>query len=291
MTLKVIVDGNETPLDDGNPFLLMAHDGWGMPRVNRLIERGPLQDGVSDLGFHLGARSAMLVIGIKQTTLSALYDARDQLLFLFKPENSPTLAWDLPNGDQRRIDVHFVGALGIPWNPDRWAAMKVGIDLYAPDPSFYHPSLLTTQFSTADSGELVFPIEFPIEFGFSSINEGVGIGYGGTWYSYPTIVLTGPLDNPIITNVTTGKKIELDYNIPAGDKVTITLTPGEISIVDDSDTNLIGTLTTDSDIADFRLIPSLEFGATETNNILIEASSATAASLIEINYRERFIGL
>ena len=149
MTLKVIIGSDEYSLDDGAICRLLAHDGWGMPRVSRLVDRGPLQHGHTDLGYHLQARQGTLVLGIVEKDLNEMYDRRGELLDLFKPMNDPLLEFDLPNGDVRRIAVHYGGDLSIPWRAKGWAAVKVGLDLVAPDPSFYDPAQQNVQFRSS----------------------------------------------------------------------------------------------------------------------------------------------
>jgi hypothetical protein len=85
-------------------------------------------------------------------------------------------------------------------------------------------------------------------FAFFQLN----IDYTGTWDGDQIdIIITGPIDNPIITNHTIDSSIELQYNIPAGDYVTITIRPEYVTVIDNHGNNLIGSITSISDLVDF----------------------------------------
>jgi hypothetical protein len=117
------------------------------------------------------------------------------------------------------------------------------------------------------------------------------IAYLGTWLTYPKIIITGPLNDAVITNQETGEKIELDYNIPAGRIVTIDLAYGVKTITDDLGVNLIGVLSADSDLATFHIAPDPEV----TNGLNHIAITGTGESIgttqIEIQFYTRYIGI
>lgn len=288
--LSVIVGSTETSLDDGTICRLLGYDGWGMSPIERLSQRGPLQHGESDLGFHLNPREGTLILGLEETTLESMYDKREQLLDLFKPQNDPKLQWALPNGVTRRIDVHLVDDLSMSWRPESWAALKIGLTLKAPDPSFYDPVLKLAQFTIEQLGELVFSITFPIKFNNSVINEGAVISNTGTWISYPTIELTGPMENPKIENLTIGDELQLLYSVSAGEVITIDLSPGAKMIENSTGENLIGTLSDDSDLGTFRLETD-PIAPNGNNSIQVQLGGASAATLVEFKYYLRYIGL
>jgi hypothetical protein len=117
------------------------------------------------------------------------------------------------------------------------------------------------------------------------------IPYVGTWLSYPKIVITGPLNDAVITHLETGEKIQLDYNIPAGRVVTIDLAYGEKTVKDDLGVNLIGVLTSDSDLATFHIAPDPEI-VNGLNHISIAGTSESIGTTqIEIQFLNRYFGI
>lgn len=288
--LSVINGATETVIDDGTIAVLLAHDGWGMAPLKRLTERSPLQDGETDRGFHLEPRRGSLVLGLKETTLSGMYDKRDQILDIFKPQGSPILKWDLPNGNERRIPVNVVAQATFPWDAQKWAAAKLALDFEAPDPSFYDPTQILSNFHVASGGDLAVPIMFPIKFGSSIVSKGQTISYQGTWRTYPTVTLTGPMTNPIIDNLTLPARLALTYTLSAGSTITIDLSPGAKSVTLDDGTDLIGVLTDDSDIGTWRFETDPHAPGGD-NSIKVQASGLTSASLIALSWYRRFMGI
>jgi hypothetical protein len=136
--------------------------------------------------------------------------------------------------------------------------------------------------SSADAAKL------HIEYSTAGITN---ITYLGTWLTYPTIIITGPLNDAVITNQETGEKIQLDYNIPAGRIVTIDLAYGVKTIKDDLGVNLIGVLSADSDLATFHIAPDPEV-ANGLNHISITGTGESIGTTqIEIQFYTRYIGI
>ncbi len=117
------------------------------------------------------------------------------------------------------------------------------------------------------------------------------VQYNGTWKGDQIdIRLTGKMHNTVITNQTTGKEIELQYNIPEGDYVDITLRPEYVTVVDNHGRNLIGSITSISDLVDFGLAPPGEITPDGTNILTFVATESdlnTAA--IQLDYWVRHI--
>jgi hypothetical protein len=135
-----------------------------------------------------------------------------------------------------------------------------------------------------DPVQVAVPYLIPV--GSVSVSE--NIVYTGTWEEHPTLILTGPLDNPFIIHKTLDDSITLDYNIPDGDVVTIELS--NLTVKDNHNVNLLGAVTPESNLATFRLEPDPVVSG-GINPILIVAGGATANSDFEITYFRRFIGI
>lgn len=124
--------------------------------------------------------------------------------------------------------------------------------------------------------------------GTGSISEYEDITYPGTWETHPTLVLTGPLTNPQVLNETIDEFIQLAYEIPDGDVVTIDLENG--TVLNQDNLNLIGTVTAESSLATFRLVPNPE-ATGGVNRIRLVAAEAGANSDFEVQYFNRYIGI
>lgn len=141
--------GTDTLAFDGNPYKLVAIEGIGSPPMRRLDERGPLQDGVTDLGYRMDARIIDLVIWFQATSESVLDGYRDTLLEFFKPKSSTPVKLKVTRADNgvRQIDGFVTGAIDAPATAgDRPGAkaQKVGIQLRCANPIWYDPTPQTS---------------------------------------------------------------------------------------------------------------------------------------------------
>lgn len=118
----------------------------------------------------------------------------------------------------------------------------------------------------------------------------LAINYEGTWDGDQiNIRLNGSMDNPTIYNTTLGTKIELTYFIPEGDYVDITIRPEYVIVEDNNGNNLIGSISSISDLVDFVVKSPGAITPTGLNEIFITAVEASSESSTEFSYWTRHI--
>lgn len=86
-------------LTDGSPYKLEDAAGLGAPEVVRLHERGPLQNGLADLGYRVGPRTVTLSVLFRATSGSALDAHRTTLTRLFQPQTDTPIQLKLTRDD------------------------------------------------------------------------------------------------------------------------------------------------------------------------------------------------
>lgn len=275
---------------------VISDDGTGLPPIDYITQRGPSQHGATVTDFFLLPRVIQLLVRNQACDRNGYWTQRAALLNGLRPNRqlTPTgvqpgqLKFRYANGTQRAFDVFLTeGPRFEPRQPSRWDewAFQEVLRFTAFNPVAYNPGGHATSFLIPL--QLVFPITFPIVFG--GLNDTEIITYTGTWLEYPTITLTGPMDGPVITNLATGEVIALDYNIPAGVTVTITLTYGNKTVTDNLGNNLIGTVTPGSDLATWHLAPDPEAPG-GVNPVNVSAGSVGAPADATITWYERYIG-
>lgn len=280
-------------LTSGAPLTMLEIDGIAAPAARPLSERGPLQDGDTDLGFRLEPRTVSLALqGI--TTASYTSDTiRDLINRLFKPSNVP-IYLDVVRDDAsvRRLMCRSLGEYSLPQNIMAQLYAKTVITLRAADPLFYNPAMQALSFGiAAGSTGFLIPMPVPTKFGTSVVNQNIPLAYAGTFREYPVIQIYGPITSPVITNQTTGDKIDFTgITIAAGDWYTVDLRYGRKFAYRNGVTTDIrtGEATTDSDFATFSIEADPEASG-GVNDIKVTGSAANSVTQVYVQYFERYV--
>lgn len=291
-TLSVISAGVEYSLSDNQDYVLTGLDGIGAAPVRRIAERGPMQHGDSDLGFRLQPRKIALALMARGGDAASWFGRRNDLLSIFRSSNSP-VQLRITDGEMvRQIDCHYSGGMEMPVDDlgVRW--QRVGIELIAPDPTWYDPNGESVLFGLGVGTEAMeIPLVIPWQIGASSIDQAVAIAYDGTWDAWPIITINGPISDCVIVNETTGDMLDFTgAEIGAGDSYVIDCRYGYKTIVNAAGANKIADLADNSNLATFRIgaHPDVPGGH---NSISVTGSGANAETNILLQYMRRFVGV
>lgn len=298
--IYITPDGDEFLLNNWKGTWILGGDGYGMPPIDYKTVHGPFQHGNTPIDFFLLPRIIQFTWRLQDCGRDEYWTLRNTVMDALRPNRqlldtftTGTLRKVLPDGRMRDISVFLESGPTFPFANDQWDEWGSvnTLRFIAHDPTFFDPTDVDVSFTLGAIANLVFPITFPIEFGSSIINNTQTITYTGTWLSYPVITISGPMSGLVITNETTDETIEMEYDIPAGRTVTIDLAYGVKTVEDDLGTNLIGTLTSDSDLSTFHIAPDPEAPG-GANTIRVSGSSGTAGQTeVNINYYTRYIGI
>lgn len=300
-------DGKVYPLNFSSGRFVLSVEGTGMPEIDYITQTGPYQHGMTIYDYRLKPRTIQYIYKYVACDRFGYWDARAELLNYLRPNRQTSgftlgkLRKKLPDGTMRDIDVIINnGPRFQARNLDAWeeAVITETLIFIAPDPTFYNPTQQCSTWVLTASDHLIFPFSFTyggagsdIQFSSSVISNLVTVTYNGTWLSYPTIEITGPINGLTITNTSTGEFIKLNYDIGGGEVVTIDLRYGNKTVTNAGGANLIGTVTTDSDLATFHIAPDPEV-ASGTNILSVVGSGAViGTTAVKISYYERYIGI
>lgn len=276
------VNGTTDPDDYGKVYKLnsmydkwlMSFTGLGMPPIQYITQRGPQQHGSQLLDFRLQERFIQYIHRRKGCNASDYWDNRSDIINWIRPNrqavncfSSGRLRVVMPNNKTRDIMAIIQdGPAFAAKDPSIWDAWSFteALRFKCHDPTWFNPARSSVTWTvTTISGLLFYDVGledhliFPDNAIFSSdILSGteISVPYTGTWFGYPTIVITGPIIAPTITNTLLGIKISLNYEVSVGEVITITTDYGNKTITNQLGTSLIGTKTTDSDM-NFYLAP------------------------------------
>lgn len=298
MTLSVslILNGNAADaiaLDDGSLTYFLGDDGLGMPPVARYDLSSPAQWGSSDQGFRANTRYFRLILELSGSTIADLYQKRARLLSLFSPLNDLSLRYQIGD-DTRQIDCLFSGDLALPTAAGEGFNQIVTVGLKAPDPTLYDPAPRGATFQLGASSHIfTFPVEFPTQFGGSTVDGSYPITYAGTAPAYPhAIRFVGPMANPVLRNELSGDKLDFTgTTIVGGDYIEVNCLWGAKTVTDAAGSDLRGNLTIDSDLETFALEPPIDGSTERVNSIHFSAIDMTESSRLHIAYRNRYLGI
>lgn len=287
-------DGVKFRLHSPPAKAVLSSEGLGMPPLDYVTDRAPFQHGDTVRAYTLGPRPVQLVVLQNFCSRSEYWAGRAGLLNAIRPNrvtdfaNPGKLLYLIPGGIKRQLDVMVDEGPGFQADQGGWRSWSFTevLRFTAHDPAWYDPTLYTTSV-VQSTGELVFPITFPIVFG--GLGTTVPVTYAGTWLEYPTIVVTGPVTGPSIENTTTGKLLALATTIPAGMTATFVLR-NQKTITRSDGLNLLPFLTSDSDLTEFALQPD-PVASGGVNTLQISGSDSTAATSIQVRYYHRYIGI
>ena len=268
--------------------------GWGLAPSHRITQRGPFQEGDSDIDFRLDPRVLSLPFVAPASTFDRHFTVRNALLNIFKPGNDDAflrLTYDDEySGTQyRAIDVKVIGGLTMDTDSKDFNVRGV-IQLRAADPTWsgdiaYEYQLTSTIFGTPTP----YPKPYPVPYGADSVNKVTTILYEGTWLTYPVITAVGPLTDLVITD-SLNHSIKFTTPIPAGNYILINLKYNAKTVNDQDGVNRFSWLSIDSDITNFALFPS-PFIFDGGNTLSVSATGTNVDSRVEITYVPRYIGV
>lgn len=111
------------------------------------------------------------------------------------------------------------------------------------------------------------------------------INNGGTYAALPIVYLVGPIEDPVLTNTTTGEVLDFTgITIASGDTYIIDCRYGYKTVKNAAGTNKIADLTATSDLATFHLKPG-------DNAFTLAGTSVNANTQVTINFYPRYVGL
>lgn len=306
--------------DYNQEIILINFSGYGSPEIEYITQRGPFQQGVSVLDYRLNPRVVRLLHRRTADCREQYWNNRAELLDKNRPNRQLANTFNAGilrkiytdlNGEQVRdlkalLDV---GPLFRPSDAATWDeyALEEDLRFIAFDPILTNPAQISATWVLGALENLVF-YESPdwedrlvfqgdglnsggIWFGETSLGDILNVTYTGTFLSFPTIIITGPLENVRILNNTTDEKIELNYDISVGETVTINLDYGVKTIQNNFDTNLLGTATSDSDIATFHIAPYPEAPGGVNELQVFGDGAVSGQTEVRITYNERYFGI
>lgn len=196
----------------------------GSPSPRVVAENRPSDHGSSDATAFYGPRTIEVTGHVMASTMAEFWPRVDELLGSLALGSEHTLRFRrLGEGFDLRASVRVDSEVDLPVGDIPKPYARWGVSLYCSDPRLYADTVTSGAYDPTDAGDggLEFPLDFPLEFGVSG-GAWLSLDNEGTVSTPPTIIVTGPVTNPIIDNDTSGLSIfTRDCGLGVGDTLTL----------------------------------------------------------------------
>ena len=249
-----------------------AIEGFGLPDLEHTMQPYPFLHGMMDIARRFKDRRVQIAFLQNWDTREAWQTGREAIR-------------DVLNPSLGKGQLKFIDANGIDWRLDAWLLkaplersgnwspieIRTVLEFWVPYP-FWRKALAET-----DNGD----------FNGAS-NVDITVSVDGNMPVVPTTITLAAaggeqITNPTITIVGTGKKIDLENSIAAGETVTITCWPPEDAAVKKDGTSIIGDLSYDSMLVGFEL-------ARGSNTVRIVGEAGDNGNCL-ISFYERYLAV
>jgi hypothetical protein len=236
-TWYVIRGGTETQVSGGTLSYRISASNIGAPPKRNISVRGPFQQGETFYSFRYEKRIISLVFHAVTSSLTLADARRDDIYNLWKGIEGETVTLKVvrDDGAVRLIDGEVINMIDFPESiNDRFgAAQSFSVQLECHNPFWRKEATDIKSLTVNDLTLISYTGQFPVE---------------------PIINIVGPITNPVLTQVYTGKKIDFTgTTIASGNNYQIDARYGYKTVLDGNLANKIGDLTSDSDLADFNV--------------------------------------
>lgn len=222
--VKKIIIGNELELTPENGYFLQAINGLGYKTrysVNQILSRhgAKLGDAVFD---HKQVRIALEVYG---ETPAGLLEKRNDLFKYLTINNYSTndkikFAFLLSNNQELYIEG-VINDVDPALNVNTFVESPVSIILETEYPFLRSQKLYQVTVPIAIGGGASVPMAIPLDFTVGSSSSFTLVPNGGNVFSYPVIRLNGALEDPVLTDVLSGKSISFVIDMAEGEYLDI----------------------------------------------------------------------
>lgn len=239
-------------LDSAGSVYRLANDarhalevsGLGMPPITHWTTRSPFQNGRTHWGYAFQPRVVTLTLSSRANGRGGLYEARRNNITLLSPESSPLRlrlriprdgleyelregwyqrGYELSSGDESYdlINVWNIAAtVQIEFEDPFWKWTNSPLAAGHTRDSEGRTCRSTSAFVL--TAQLVLPFTGPYLLGTTEGTATLTCDNAGSWETKPTITITGPTEDWVLTNATTGDTIYSDgYTLAAAEVLTI----------------------------------------------------------------------
>ena len=220
-----------------SPYQILSVEGLeDLPVIRNQDDNRGYSDGMFTGRDFLSGRYLTITIQITGTSNSSMPTNVQLLQQALKPQQAGTgvLQFQIPGSNLQRINAR-VRKRALRIDPDFTYGRATAIyEFFAPDPRRYDETLNSTDLldGAVTAGRTYNRVYLtPANPGQNPSETGMSFGGGasapnlianlGWTTTYPTITITGPAINPIVSNVTAGAALKINYSMGSADTLVL----------------------------------------------------------------------
>lgn len=268
-------------LGRAQPYIALAHDGLGLPPLERIRTRGYLQDGETDWGATLRPRRWTLTLLVQAHGALTLEQARDQLMRWLLPRRETRFYFGREDGAWRYLDAALTDAVGAP-SAERWGdAQRIVLQLEAADPLLR--ALTTTQLAWVGAAPgAAIPMTIPVQIGSGALSATQAWQSESTYPAPVEIEVVGPCTNAVVA--LNGQTLTLP-SVQADRRIVVDTRWGRSRVSEyEGATYVRERLGEAGGSLELRVRPG-------SNQISVAVSGGSASSAVYVRWQETFISL
>ena len=203
-------------------FEIISWDGLGLPDVRSSDVNRPQADGQFAGTDYLSGRTFSLQLEMWHDNATQFGSRIASLTTSFKPGSEHDFVVQVPSIGKVYSTCKVRRRSGPTFDLAAAIGMVVAtIELHAVDPRWYAVTAQQdTATITAATGGVSFPVSFPLTFVEVSAGSIIATN-SGVYEAFPTITITGPITNPSLENVSSGKILAFTGTVLSGETLVI----------------------------------------------------------------------
>lgn len=283
----VFINKNGESINFGSEIGLISVDGLGDVEAENQTQKAPFQDGTTFIDSLLGERVITIEFIIEGKNYKDVMNKRSLISRITNPKLGLGVLRYQSYGER---EINAVASM-VPAFPDgsnnRGSTYQKGmISFLCPDPYWLEEEQINQL--VVWEGGLEFPLELPTLFANLSQNKSKLLFNGGDEEAPIQIVFNGPATAPIrISNITSGKYIEINQSLVAGERLEINTAFGKKRVE-----KVLGHGSRQNAFH-YIQVPESEFFGLRTGNNLIDYFTGAdyEQAGVTISWRERFLSV
>lgn len=211
----------------GSPYQILEVDGLeGLPALRTQDDNRGYADGMfSGRDFYAGRDITMMIqiLATSGASAQANFNTLQQALL---PQTSGTtpLYFLLSNAESEQVINARVRGLRAKIDPNyTYGYIIAQATFFCPDPRYYASNIQTATLAYTPPTGRVYNRIYNLTYGGGSVLITTNIANNGWTDTYPTIVLNGPIDNPVLGNQTQGLSLNFNCSLSSSDYLTVDL--------------------------------------------------------------------